>query len=332
MLKNKVCLGCGAIKQTTNINDSGYVKDLNHDYCLECFQLKNYGKSNGHIHPTHYDEIKPNSLILVIQSIMQLDLLFSLPIARIQPNAKYLYVINQIDLLPPETNLDKLYDNVYRLARKNHVKLADIIFMSAINQTDIDNLKDYLLSFKNKDIYLFGFQNSGKTTILKGLTKNTTALNINKAGLTQNIITDAFEDKIIHDMPGTYVKGYLADYFDYEEYKKLLPSSTIYPKVYTITNKQKLVINEFVEIKILGKEKSTLIFYFNQFNKFKRINLENKSNYLLDKFTYQTKSYKVSKKSTLNIADLGFVVINDNVNIEIKYPKNMHISIMESII
>src|SRR5690554_1201060 len=102
MQKNDKCLGCGAIKQTNNINEVGYVKDLSHDFCVECHTLKNYGKTSNHFHPNNYLDIKPNSTILIIQSIMQLDLLFSQPIERIQPNARYIYIINQLDLLRSE--------------------------------------------------------------------------------------------------------------------------------------------------------------------------------------------------------------------------------------
>lgn len=333
MQKNNECLGCGAIKQTDDINKVGYVKDITHDYCIECHTLKNYGKTTNHFHPNNYLDIKPNSTILIIQSIMQLDLLFTQPIERIQPNARHIYIINQIDLLPHDVNLDFIYKKVKLLARKNKVKHSDIIFMSAINEFDLTSLKSYLLSLKSSDIYLFGFQNSGKTTILKGLTNNKSALNINKAGLTQNIITDVLENKVIYDMPGNYVKGYLADFFTYEQYKNLLPSKTINPKVYVLTSKQKFVVNDFIEITISSKENATLIFYLNKNNQIKRYNLLNENNYLNNELTYQMKTFKTNnKKSHLSIADLGFILINDNISVTIKYPKGMHVTMMESLI
>src|SRR5690554_5615127 len=302
MKENKYCLGCGAIKQTNDEKTVGYVKDFSHLYCLECYSLKNYGKTSNHFNPNRYLDIKPNSLVLIFQSIMQLDLLFSQPIERIQPNARYIYVINQMDLLPPETNLDKLYQKIKMVA------------------------------YKQKNIYLFGYQNSGKTTILKALTDNKTALNINKAGLTQNVITDLLKDKVIHDMPGNYVKGYLADFFEYEDYKNLLPKKTIKPLVYHLTNKQKFILNDFIEIKA-NSDVTTLVFYINKYNKINRFNLKNKDANLTDNFTYQIKTFKIpNKKMHITIADLGFILLDANTTIEIKHPKGMHITIMESLI
>ena len=113
MLNKNKCLGCGATKQTINENELGYVKDLEHGYCLDCFKLKNYGEVSKHVHPNTFPEIKSSSLIIVIQSIMQLDLLFMQPITRIQPNAKYLYLINQVDLLPRDTNIEFIFTDIF---------------------------------------------------------------------------------------------------------------------------------------------------------------------------------------------------------------------------
>lgn len=328
------CLGCGASKQTSDKDKIGYTIDLSHDYCYECFQLANYGKSFKHNHPDNYDNIKPGSLVLIIQSVMQLDLLFSLPIQRIQPDAKYIYIINQLDLLQKGTNIEHIYNNIHKQAYKNKVAYEDIIFMSALNCDDIENLKNYLIEQPIKDIYLFGFQNSGKTTILKGLTNNKTALNINKAGLTQQIIEEVLADKILYDMPGTYVKGYISDFLGYQEYSKMLPKKNIKPKVIQLKNSQKLVINDFIEISYKGIEQTSIVIYLNDFNKIMKYNLKNENNYLSDKFEYVNKQFKLqsNKKTQITIADLLFIHFTDDININVKLPKNMHITSIESLI
>src|SRR5690625_2667216 len=139
MKENKYCLGCGAIKQTNDEKTVGYVKDFSHLYCLDCYSLKNYGKTSNHFHPNRYFDIKSNSLVLIFQSIMQLDLLFSQPIERIQPNARYIYVINQMDLLPPETNLDKLYQKIKMVAYKQKKKNQKIIIILELTKNKTKN-------------------------------------------------------------------------------------------------------------------------------------------------------------------------------------------------
>lgn len=331
--KNKHCLGCGILKQNTNENEPGYVKDINHTYCMECFKLMNYGEVKSHHRLTKYESINENSLIFIIQSVLQLDLLFTQPIERIQPNAKYVYIINQLDLLPPETNLDYFYNNIKRLAKKNKINYTDIIFMSAINENDVNNLKMFIDTFNEKEIYLFGFQNSGKSTIFKALTNNTNVLTINKAGLTQEIIKDKYKDKTIYDMPGTFNKGYISDILPYEKYKNLIPNKTIKPKVYTFNKNQKLILNNIIEITNKSNKDARLIFYISNKSKIERYNIKNKTNYLLENYNYIKKDFSIKNtKMHIQIADIGFILINKDHLINIKHPKNMHITIKESLL
>ena len=330
---NKYCLGCGILKQTTDENKPGYIMDLEHELCLDCFKLKNYGKVTSHFNPETYDDIDENSLILIVQSVMQLDSLFTLPIYRIQPNAKYVYLINQMDLLPPETNLDHIYKNIKRKARNLKIKHMDIVFMSALNNYDLDNLKMFIDSFKENKIYLFGFQNSGKSTIFKSLTNNPNVLSLNKAGLTLDVIEGKVGNKTIYDMPGVYIDGILSTFFDYEVYKHLLPSKTIFPKVYIFNKNQRLVLEDFIEITTNDDEDVQLIFYLNPKVNIKRYNINNKTNHLNDDLKYTNKTFNVrTTKSHIQIADLGFILINPKVNISIKYPVKMHLTQMESLI
>lgn len=329
MLNNK-CLGCGTLKQTSDNNALGYVIDLSHKYCLDCFKLKNYGIVKDHVHPDKFPEIKPNSVVLVIQSIMQLDLLFMQPITRIQPNAKYIYIINQTDLLPKDTNLDFIYDNIVKNARKNKIKYFDIIFMSAINKNDINNLSNYLFNLKEKEIYLFGIQNSGKSTIFKGITNNEEVLSINKAGLTQDIISEVINGKIIYDMPGTYFGGYLHDFLEYNEYKKLIPNKMIKPKIYQMRKEQSIVLENFISVTNF-LESTTFVFYLNSNTKTNKYNYKNSDKYLIDKYDYITKDVKVGiGKHQITFGDLGFLVIEGPNTIKVKTPKQLHVSTIEA--
>jgi len=333
MLKKDRCFGCGALKQNISKDEVGYVKNLEFNYCESCFKIANYGQSNLHFHPNSYLEIKEDSLIFIISSIMQIDLLFSLPIKRIQPKAKYVYLINQIDLLPKETNFNFLYNNILKNARLNNVYYDDIFLISAINKRDIIDLKEYILKDERSNIYLFGYQNSGKTTILKALTGNETALNINKSGLTQDIISEPFFNKIIFDMPGIFKEGYLASFLGFDSYRKMLPYKKIKPKIYQLKSTQKLVINNFIEITFSNSLQANFIIFINDYNKIMKYNVENKNNYLDNNFEYEIKKIKVGEdKMQITIADLCFIQVLGKFNIEVKLPKKMHISIIKSMI
>lgn len=329
-MSNNTCLGCGILKQIDDENKLGYVINLNHDYCLDCFKLKNYGIVRNHVHPERLPEIKPQSVVFIIQSVMQLDLLFMQPITRIQANAKYIYIINQVDLLPRDTNLDYIQEKIIKAAKLNRLSHYDIIFMSAINKSDINNLLAYILKLKENEIYLFGIQNSGKSTIFKGLTGNDSVLSINKAGLTQEVIKAQIKDKTIYDMPGTYFGGYLHDFLEYERYKNLIPAKTIRPRIYQMHKKQAIIIEDFISV-LNSDTNNTFVFYINNETKTNKYNEKNIDKYLNDNYTYVTKNFKIIEgKQQITFGDLGFLLVNGPTTLTLKMPKQLHVSLMEA--
>lgn len=330
MSKEIKCLGCGATKQTTDTNLVGFAKDSLHDYCLECFKLKNYGEVKSHVHPESYPDILPKSVVLIIQSVMHLDNLFVHPINRIQPDAKYIYIINQIDLLPKDTNLDYIYEKITLKARQMKVKFFDIVFMSAIRKSDINDLKKYVNSLHEKNIYLFGIQNSGKTTIFKGLTNNDKALALNKVGLTQEIIQETVLDKTYYDMPGTFGSGYLHEFLTYNEYKNLIPSKTIKPRVYQMHKNQSVIVNDFLSVSNSTID-TTFVFYLSAHALTKKLNVKNIDKHLNDSYEYNTKSFKVAKgKHQITFGDLGFLIIEGPNTVVVKAHKKLNISLTDA--
>ncbi|MBE0700679.1 MAG: 50S ribosome-binding GTPase, partial [Acholeplasmataceae bacterium] len=203
------CFGCGAKLQTENKDHVGFALSLEHEYCQSCYRLMHYGDVKDHFHPEDLPQLSADALIVMIGSILHIDMIFSYPVYRFQPNAKFVYIINQIDLLPQSTKLSLLLENVTKKARLQKIPYEDIILMSAKNHFDMEHLRGYLQMFRQKDIYLLGVQNSGKTTIFKALTKEEKALAFKKAGLTQEALSAPFGKHMIYDMPGLYQKGYL---------------------------------------------------------------------------------------------------------------------------
>lgn len=330
MKKNNKCLGCGATKQTKNKDLIGYVTDLSHDYCVECFKLKNYGDVKVHNHPQIFPDILPKSIVLVVQSILHLDNLFSQPVNRIQPDAKYVYIINQLDLLPKDTNLDYLYSKIVKTARQQKIKYYDIILMSAINQQDLDNLKEYIGHLKENHVYLFGIQNSGKTTLFKGLTNNESALAINKVGLTQEVLTEEVDGKTYYDMPGTYGSGYLHEFLTYQNYKKLIPSKTIKPIVYQMHKEQSIVIEDFISVTNSNLD-TTFVFYLSDHAKTNKYNVKNIEKHLNSNYDFIEKAFKVSQgKHQITFGDMGFLLLNGPNTIIIKAHKLLNLSIVEA--
>lgn len=332
------CQGCGALMQTEKEETVGYALELTHEYCQACYRLLHYGVADNHFHPEDLPSLNSDSLIVMVSSVLHLDLLFSYPVYRYQSNAKYVYLINQIDLLPNSTNLDLMLKNLLIRAKKLRIPFVDIILMSAKNKIDIENFKGYLQSCKNRDIYLLGVQNSGKTTLFNALSSQSKALAFKKAGLTQEALSATFDKQTIWDMPGLYQEGYLHHILPYETYKSLIPSKVISPKIYQLKSEQTLFIEGLIAVTVMSD--STAVFYGSNSVKIHKTNSKKVKGLIEDKEQqfkifaekYEEKSYRIPiGKQQITFADMGFMHLKGPTNIKVLYPKGMHISVTEAI-
>jgi 30S ribosome assembly GTPase len=339
MSKTIRCQGCGAMLQTENEEKVGYAKSLDLTYCQSCYRLMHYGESITHFHPEDLPSLPENSIILMVSSILHLDMLFSYPVYRYQPEAKYVYIINQLDLLPRSTNLDLLIDQITLKAKKSSIPYLDIILMSSKNKDDINHLKEYLYAHKNPNVYLLGVQNSGKTTIFKALTNDDKALAFKKAGLTQEALSRPFGKKTVYDMPGLYQEGYLHQMLPYNVYKRLIPDHEIKPKIYQMKDNQTVFIEGLVALTFVGSDTNAVFYLDDQVVMHKtnpsRIKdlLENKEkNFKVYVETYEEKSFKIPLgKYQITFADMGFVHLNGPLTVKMTVPKGMHISLSEAL-
>jgi 30S ribosome assembly GTPase len=333
------CQGCGAILQTQDQTKVGFSLNLELDYCQSCYKLMHYGEGSTHFHPEDLPKLASDALIIMVSSVLHLDLLFSYPVYRYQPDAKFVYIINQVDLLPSSTNLDLLIERITAQAKKHYIPYLDIILMSAKNTYDIENLKKYIGNYKEKHVYLVGVQNSGKTTIFKALTNHTKALAFKKAGLTQEALTGELKHQIIYDMPGLYQEGYLHQMLPYEVYKNLIPEQQIRPKIYQLKQNQSLFIEGLIAFTNLGDDRSVALYLertvsihkTNQL-RVKTLLSEKEKHFKIYANEYTEKAFKIpAGKQQITLADMGFIHIVGPLTVKLTYPKEMHLSVTEAL-
>lgn len=339
MLKTIRCKGCGALLQQESPEKVGYAVSLDHDYCQSCYRLFHYGESSKHFHPEDLPTLPANSIILMVSSVLHLDLLFSYPVYRYQSDAKFVYIINQVDLLPHGTNLDRLLVKIKEKAKFMGVPFEDLILMSAKNPHDIMHIKEYLRELREPHVYLLGVQNSGKTTLYKAITEDDKPLAMKKAGLTQEALKKPFKDMIIYDMPGLYQEGYLHQILPYGIYKDLIPDKEIKPRIYQLKDKQSLLIEGLFAMTFLG-ESTNPILYIDQNISIHRTS-EDRIKDLLDHKEkhfkiyadrYEDKAFKIPEgRHQITFADMGFMHISGPGLVKIRYPKGLHLSLSEAL-
>lgn len=332
------CIGCGVDLQTVNPEALGFVEQMDQVFCKNCFRLMHYGKTAGHSHPDKLPQFKKDSLIVVVTSLLYIDSMLNSEVKRLGDEFKVVYVINQIDLLPDATSKNFLLGKIQKSFRLNRVSYLDIVLMSAINPLDMSHLKKYLLDFNMTNVYLIGLQNSGKTTIFKGLTGNEEALNLPKAALTQSMLSGQLDRLNIYDTPGLYQSGYLHEFFEYKDYKDYLPQKQFKPRNGTLKLNQTLMVGGLVFATVIkGETKSTLYVadavkhHVTQKEKVESI-LDKNQIFDLKFDTYISKDYKLSesKKYQFTLADFGILHILGPVTIQITAHPNLHLTLSES--
>lgn len=323
------CKGCGIELQHTDEHAPGYAKDLESTYCKACYRLLHYGEGGIHLHPEDLPKLKANGLVLMVASVLHLDLLFSYPIYRYQPDARFVYIINQVDLLPDSTNLDLFLKNLVTKAERMHIPFEQIILMSAKNPKDLENLRAYLDEQPEKDIHLIGVQNSGKTTIFKALTDDDRALALKKAGLTQRVLTGVMKSHVIYDMPGLYQTGYLHQFMEYADYRKLIPEKTIRPRIYALDSGQSIRIEDLFIVTNLSVRRS-VVFYLSERVRLDRVNTRKIAD-SIDRTWSKKTFHRLGGKHQITFSDMGMMHVEGPFKMSLHYVTEAHVNVTEAL-
>lgn len=140
MKKNKYCMGCGIKLQDENILNIGFTTNLENDYCMRCFRLKNYGEYESvSSNIIDYEKIisgvnKTRDLVLYVVDILNIPKDLQ-EIKKIIKNPCIL-VLNKRDIIPLSVKNEKIIDYF----NKQELDFKDIIIVSSEKNSGMDNL------------------------------------------------------------------------------------------------------------------------------------------------------------------------------------------------
>lgn len=249
------CLGCGSTLQYTNPYREGYAK-ANKNYCERCFRIKNYGD--------YKSVVKDNdAFISILKNIDKKDLIvlvmdiFNLPknldlIKEIIDN-EILVVLTKRDILPKVIYEERLLEYI-----KNYdINYVDSVIVSSNKNYNFDLLIDKINKYrKTNKVYVVGYTNSGKSTLINKLIYNYTD---NLPSITTSMLPNTtlssieikFNDDItLIDTPGLLNTGSIEYYVDTKMLKKINPKTIIKPITYQIKSKQVIEIEDLFSIQL----------------------------------------------------------------------------------
>lgn len=337
----KKCKGCGIALQAHDPNALGYVKAVEHEYCLSCHNLKNYNISLEPVLKSHFPFIEENSLILYVVSALHLNTLPLFDLTKFYPKQKKILVINQIDLLPQTINFDLWVKDLQPYFKD----FLEIMPLSGLKGHYLTILLETIDHYHSGNVYLVGLQNSGKTTLLNRISDHidghVKALSSPKAGLTQDFIQLPYKNGYIIDSPGVYQRGFISDFLDYDDYKTYIPSKKIRPTTYHLDSSQSIIIGGIVIVSFIKGERSSFTFYLGEIN-IHRTKYENVYHQFekhlgtlfnpVSEAPYEKQFIKLdSGEYLINLLDLGFFIAKGPNTLELYAPKGAFIGIRKGV-
>ena len=360
------CIGCGSIIQSENQKQPGYIpasKLTDNDgdiVCRRCFRLKNYNEVTP-LEITKEDfykvvsEIgKTNALVVKIIDIFDIEGSLIPQIAKLTNHNDLIIVANKTDLLPKSLKSGKLKHHLRKIVADNNLNPLDVFLMSALKYKNIDKVVDEILDYAgNRDIYIVGATNVGKSTFINSLLKayaNSTKDVItvsSKAGTTLDLIKIPIGRNNIIDSPGIINENQLTHYLSPKALKVVTPKKEIKPKGYQLNSGQTLFIGGLARIDFTSGESTSFICYFSEFIKIHRTKLENADalyeNHLGkllsppfedEAFPIKPHSFKVNSrnKQDIVIPGLGFITVKGPINVKVHVHESVTPYIREALI
>ena len=204
------CRGCGTLIDNNNL-------------CERCFRIKNYNdykavsKTNSDFIPILENINKTNDLVLLVVDLFNIG---NLSIIRKYLKNDILLVLTKRDLLPKSVSLDKLYNYDYK------IDFIDKIIISSNKNYNFDELLEKINMYKKtNNVYVVGYTNAGKSTMINKLIYNYSDLKteITTSPLpstTLNTIEIKLNDITLIDTPGLLDEGDIVNYVSGSELKK----------------------------------------------------------------------------------------------------------------
>ncbi|UJL44905.1 ribosome biogenesis GTPase YqeH [Virgibacillus sp. NKC19-16] len=286
------CQGCGAQIQTSNPDMGGYIPNSSlakeNVLCQRCFRLKHYNEVQE-VSITDDDFLQmvssirnTDGLVVHVIDIFDVDgsLVKSLP--RIIGDNPIVLVGNKVDLLPKSTNKRKLAQWLRSQAKEAGVTVSDVFLISSTQGHGIKELTHQLEDYReNRDIYIVGTTNVGKSTFINRLIKQTSGENdvITTSyfpGTTLGFIEIPLDDKTsIIDTPGIVNKQQMAHYVSDKDLKLITPNKEIKPRVYQLNSSQTLFFGGLARLDFIKGDRASFVCYFSNQLPIHRTKLEN---------------------------------------------------------
>lgn len=259
------CIGCGVTLQNINKETLGFSINLDNSLCERCFRIRNYNdykfviKDNNDYINILKDINNTNDLVVLVIDLFNIS-------KNIMDISKYiendiLLVLTKRDILPRSC-----YDEKFKEYFKNYnLNIIDSVVISSNKNYNLDMLYNKINEYKkSNNVYVVGFTNSGKSTLINKIiynysSNNTVITTSNLPSTTIDSISVKVNDNLtLIDTPGLLDNGDIINFIDGKTLKKIIPNKEIKPITYQIKDKQSIIIEDLVRVDLSNKNSMTI--------------------------------------------------------------------------
>lgn len=324
---NKKCIGCGSILQNNDKAKEGYIENIDNNLCERCFRIRNYNdykkvfKDNKEF-LNILDNIKlKGDLVLLVVDLFNIPKKLSKILKHLNNNI--MLILTKRDVITKSVKDEKLLDYF------NDYHFIDKLVISSNKNYNFDELISKInLYKKSNNIYVVGYTNAGKSTMINKIIYNYTDLNtVITTSILPSTTLDSIEIKIndtltLIDTPGIISSGSIYDYLEPKIIKNIIPSKEIKPITYQIKTKQYININDIVIIECDNNDITLFVS-----NKLNVTRLYKKPNTNLN-----FRNIKVNPNEDIVINGLGFIKCTKENIIKIYIDDNIEVFTRKSLI
>ncbi|MNK28578.1 Ribosome biogenesis GTPase A [compost metagenome] len=260
--EGRKCSGCGVKLQNQDVNKPGYlpVQALEREpvICQRCFRIKNYNESSSVT--VEQDEFlrllsqigEKDALVIHIVDIFDFEGSVIGGLQRFVGANPVLLAVNKIDLLPKVTNWNKLLNWVQKQAKELGLRTQDIIFCSAKQNKGFDRLLEAVEQYRgDRDVYVVGATNVGKSTLINRLIRDYSDLDQELTtsrypGTTLDMVNIPLDDgQYIIDTPGIMYPSRYSELIGPSDLSVIMADKPLKPIVYQLNEGQTLYFGGF---------------------------------------------------------------------------------------
>ncbi|GIP42093.1 ribosome biogenesis GTPase YqeH [Paenibacillus sp. J45TS6] len=285
------CSGCGILLQTEQPELPGYtpIKALDRDpvICQRCFRIKNYSEASSVT--VDQDEFlallskigDKDALVIHIVDLFDFEGSMISALQRFVGNNPVLLAVNKTDLLPKVTNWNKVRNWVQMQAKAQGLKTVDIVLCSAKQNQGFDRLLESVNEHRgDRDVYVVGATNVGKSTLINRLIRDYSDLDQELTtsrypGTTLDMVHIPLDDGAsIIDTPGIVYPWRYSEIVSRKDLSAIMPDKPLKPAVYQLNSGQTLFFGGLARFDFIEGERQSFTCYINNAIKIHRTKLE----------------------------------------------------------